>query len=445
MERMQVAESFRNVFKIEELRQRILFTLGMIFIFRLGVHVPLPGLEETAIQNLRRLGEEFGSLIAFLNIFSGGGFDNIAIFGLGIMPYITASIIMQLMTKVNPRLEEIVKEGPAGQRRIAVWTRLLTIPIAIVQAFMGLRALNGVLNMSLYPQGAVLPFIAGVFALVAGAIFVMWLGEQISEYGLGNGASILIMVGIVGRIPDIYRHMFLQVGRPAAGGITMGDIVVITAIYVVSIVAIVFMTQAQRRIPIQHAKHFRGRRIALPGGRNYLPLRVIGAGVMPLIFASALLVVPQALAQIPGLHWIGTALFSGRFLFTVLYTGMIFFFAYFWTYLFFEPNEIAKNLKEYGSFIPGIRPGEQTAHHLDEALRHIVFIGAAFLSVIALVPEITSTALGTQRFLVGFLGGTGILIVVGVNLDVLQKIESHLLMHHYRGFTGTSALLRGRR
>ncbi|MBI2899029.1 MAG: preprotein translocase subunit SecY [Planctomycetes bacterium] len=442
---MAVLESFRNVFKIAELRKRIFFTLVVLLVFRLGAHIVLPGINPEAVRDFRdKMAAEGGDLFNLIQIFSGFALGNLALFSLGIMPYITSSIIMQLMTKVSPALETISKE-PGGQRKIQQYTRYLAIPVCIIQGFFAVQSLAA------YQRDSGVPLLTGtgfgtyallILGLAGGALFIMWLGEQITEHGLGNGASILIMAGIIARLPATIWELI----REARQGAISGDsIVIILALYIAAIFAIVFITQAQRRIPLQHAKHIRGRRM-MSGGRNYLPLRVNTSGVMPVIFASSLLILPQMLGMVPGLKVIADAFDRGWFFYTVFYISMIFFFSYFWTYLFFQPQEIANNLKEYGSFIPGIRPGENTAQYINTILSRITLCGAAFLCIIALVPDLVSAAFGgsLQRRLLSFMGGTGILIVVGVGLDVIQKMESHLLLHHYDGFTGTSGI-RGRR
>jgi len=275
----------------------------------------------------------------------------------------------------------------------------------------------------------------------AGALFIMWLGEQITERGIGNGASVLIMSGIIARMPAILWQM---IEKSRQGSLSAGSIVAILAVYLASIIAVVFVTQATRRIPLQHAKHIRGRRM-MTGGRNYLPLKVNTSGVMPVIFASSLLVVPQMLGLIPGLSFMRDLFQRGWFFYSLFYVTMIFFFSYFWTYLFMRPDEIALQLKESGSFVPGIRPGENTASYLNTILSRITLCGAAFLCAIALLPDLISAALQLDRYLVAFLGGTGILIVVGVGLDIINKVESYLIMHHYGGFLGGSSRIQGRR
>jgi preprotein translocase subunit SecY len=440
---VRIVESFKNIFRIPELRNRIFFTLGILVVFRFGSHIALPGINPEAIQGFQKQMEgTLQSLFHFMQIFSGAAFGNLALFGLGIMPYITASIIMQLMTKVSPALEAIAKEGPSGQRKIGQYTRYLTVPICIVQAMMAVSQLKSI--------SATAPIFLGsgfgmtllmVLGLTAGALFVMWLGEQITEYGLGNGASILIMAGIISRMPQIWYDLFNQARK---GDISPDKIILMAGLFTAAVAATVLITQAQRRIPIQHAKHFKGRRV-MQGQRNYLPLRVNTAGVMPVIFASSLLVIPSLLALVPGLDFLRGFATPGSFTYMLFYVAMIFTFSYFWTYLFFQPHELANNLKEYGSFVPGIRPGDNTAAYLNGILARITLAGAAFLCVIALLPDMVSGWVDLRKNFVQFLGGTGILIVVGVCLDIAQKIESHLLMHHYEGFVGGSASIRGRR
>jgi preprotein translocase subunit SecY len=440
---MKIVDSFQNIFRIPELRKRIFFTLGMLVVFRLGSHIALPGINPLAIEGFQEgMKDSLRSLFHYLQIF--GSFGNLALFGLGIMPYITASIIMQLMTKVSPALEAIAKEGPSGQRKIGQYTRYLAVPICIVQAWMAVNQLKAMSATSpIFTSTGFGMTLQMIIALTAGAMFVMWLGEQITEYGLGNGASILIMAGIIARMPQIWYDLFIQAGKDSSV-VSVDKIVLMALLFVAAIAATVLITQAQRRIPIQHAKHFKGRRV-MQGQRNYLPLRVNTAGVMPVIFASSLLVIPSVLALIPGLKFMANIVTPGGFLYMIFYIAMIFIFSYFWTYLFFQPHELANNLKEYGSFVPGIRPGENTAAYLNGILARITLAGAAFLCIIALLPDMTAKALGMDTYFLAFLGGTGILIVVGVCLDIAQKIESHLLMHHYEGFVGGGGSIRGRR
>src|SRR6185503_20074116 len=446
---MQILQSFQNIFKIPELRNRILWTFGLLVVFRLGSHIPLPGVNPAAVASWNaQMQREGGDLFGLIQVFTGGAIGNLALFSLGIMPYITSSIIMQLMTKVSPNLEAIAKEGPSGQRKIQQYTRYAAVPVCLVQGFFAARQLAQWSTAQVSQQRAGLLINDGfgtmlfmMLGMSAGALFIMWLGEQITERGIGNGASVLIMAGIVARMPAILWQM---IKKAQEGTLRPDSIIIILAIYLASIVAVVFVTQATRRIPLQHAKHIRGRRM-MTGGRNYLPLKVNTSGVMPVIFASSLLVVPQMLGLIPGLGFLRDVFQRGWFFYSLFYVTMIFFFSYFWTYLFMRPDEIALQLKESGSFVPGIRPGENTASYLNTILSRIMFCGAAFLCAIALLPDLISAGLQLDRYLVAFLGGTGILIVVGVGLDIINKIESYLVMHHYGSFLGGSTRIQGRR
>jgi preprotein translocase subunit SecY len=446
---MQILQSFQNIFKIPELRNRILWTFGLLIVFRVGSHVPLPGVNPLAVKEWHdQMARDGGDLFGLIQVFTGGAIGNLALFSLGIMPYITASIIMQLMTKVSPVLEAIAKEGPSGQRKIQQYTRYAAVPICFVQGFFAARQLGSWSaaqvtqgKLSLLMGDGVGSMLFMMLGMTAGALFIMWLGEQITERGIGNGASVLIMAGIVARMPAIFGEM---VGKVHEGQLQGDSIAIILAIYLASIVGVVFVTQAQRRIPLQHARHIRGRRM-MTGGRNFLPMKVNTSGVMPVIFASSLLVVPQMLGLVPGLGFLKDIFQRGWFFYSLFYITMIFFFSYFWTYLFMRPDEIALQLKESGSFVPGIRPGENTATYLNTILSRITLCGAAFLCMIALLPDLISAGLKLDRYLLAFLGGTGILIVVGVGLDIIQKIESYLLMHHYGGFLGPNSRIQGRR
>lgn len=444
MERFK--EVIRNIFSIPELRRRILITLALLAVFRLGSFIPLPGLDVKAISDwIQGLEAGMGQqMFGLINIFSGGAMSQMSLFSLGIMPYISASIIFQLLVKVIPSLEAITKEGPSGYRKIAQYTRYATVAICIVQSFFVLNWLSGAGGMLgegsrsvVQNPGAWFMFM-GMLSLCAGTMFVMWLGEQISEYGVGNGSSLIIMAGIVDGMPRAAVAL-------VKADVGIDKIIVLTAIYVAVVISIVLTTQAQRRIPIQHAKHTRGRRV-FGGQRNYLPLRVNQAGVMPVIFASSIMVLPQMIANAIGWQPLKDAFSHQGFIFSLVYIGLVIFFTYFWTALFFQPNEMSNNLKEHGSFVPGIRPGKHTAEYLEYIMNRIALVGACYLCLVALMPDIVAAAMGgaVQRNVTRFLGGTGILIVVGVGLDMMQKIESHLLMRSYEGFM-KKGRVRGRR
>lgn len=442
-------EVIRNIFSIPELRRRVLFTFGILAAFRFGSYVPLIGVDLQALTEMMKQAEEPGAagrLLGWLSVFSGGAINQMSILSLGIMPYISASIIFQLLTKVVPRLEAIAKEGASGTRKIANWTRLATIPICFVQAIFLVRFLgSGQANRMgggelVHDPGFFSFYLPGVLALLAGTMIVMWLGDQITEHGIGNGASVIIMVGIVGRMPQAYLEIQQQI---RAGAMGLETVFILVGLYVAVIVAIVFTTQAQRRIPVQHAKHMKGRRM-YGGQKHYLPLRVNQAGVMPVIFASSIMVLPNMICT--AIDWqTGKDIFSRYgFIYSTFYVALVFFFTFFWTALFFQPNEMANNLKEYGSFVPGIRPGRKTAEHLEHVMTRVTLVGATFLCLIALLPDLVAQMLKVDRIITGFLGGTGILIVVGVGLDMMQKIESYLLMRQYEGFM-KKGRIRGRR
>lgn len=418
---MGVLSSFRNLFKIPELRNRILWTLGLLAVFRVGAHLPLPGLNPESIRYFAdAAAQSMGSLWSFLQMFSGGAVGHLAIFSLGIAPYITASILVQLLTKVHPALETLSKEGPSGQRKLKKITIYATIPICLIEASVAVWQLADASSKSPIPLlasdgfGILVLLVAG---LTAGSLFVVWLGEQITERGLGNGASVLIMAGIAVRLPSLVSE-FVPFGLP---------------LYAAAVIATVFISQAQRRIPLQRPAHVRGRRLEL-GGRNYLPLRLLTAGVMPIIFASTLLALPALAGRIPGLSGIGRVFDYGGFPFTVVYFAAIVFLTYFWTYAFFCPTEIAHQLRESGSAIPGLRPGEHTIRYLNSILGRITLCGGVSLGLLALLPGWIARVLGMGNALEAAVGGSGLLIVVGVGLDLIQKMEASLLMHHYRGF-----------
>lgn len=419
-----------NILRIPELRSRILFTLGLLFVYRLGFQVPLPGIDLSAVKDAAENvgGSSLGGLFGIMNAFTGAGIGTAALFSLGVMPYISASIIFSILVKVVPSLEAISKEGAAGQRKISQMTRLATLPICILQAFFIL--IGVVLNPTygLTPGGG--SFLYGVtiiVALTAGTMFIMWLGEQITEHGIGNGISVIIMCGIISQLPSALQNFLSVTEQPRQMAILLG------ALWVGTVLVVVYITRGQRRIPIHQAKLTRGRRV-IGGSKHYLPFSVNQAGVMPIIFASALFIVPNFLGAIPGLEWMQRLFSGGSFLHITIYAGLIFFFSFFWTKLMFQPEEIANNLKEYGSFIPGIRPGKATSDYLTFVMSRTILAGATFLAVIAVLPTFVTSGLRITPMIAYFLGGTSILIVVGVALQIVDKLNSHLLMRNYDGF-----------
>ena len=446
-------EKLRIVFTIPELRQKILLTLGLLAIYRVGWQVPLPIVDPKAMSAFAEEAGGIGDLLRTVAVFSASQLSQATIFGLGIMPYISASIIFQLLSTVWPPLERLSKEGEAGRKKINEYTRWATIVICLVQSWAYVAFLSSarVGDMSLIQSSFLvdgrLPLIwqfVAVMTMTAGTIFLMWLGEQIDEFGIGNGISLLIMAGILAAMPSA----LVQLGSDTSwelggGGGKMGveTLLVLAALFVGVVAGVVFMTQGQRRIPTQSAKHVRGRRV-YGGTRQYLPLRVNQAGVMPIIFASSLLLFPQMFFQYlhnayPGNSVLGAlhdSFTRGQsFLYNVLYVLLIYFFCYFWTAITFHPKEMADNLKNFGAFIPGYRPGKRTADYLERVMERITYVGAGFLALVAVIPTIVGGALGIPAQIASFYGGTGLLIAVSVAFDLVQKIDSHLVMRNYTG------------
>jgi preprotein translocase subunit SecY len=448
-----VFEKLRIVFTIPELRQKILLTLGLLAIYRVGWQVPLPIVDPKAMSAFAQETGGIGDLLKTVAVFSASQLSQATIFGLGIMPYISASIIFQLLATVWPPLEKLSKEGEAGRKKINEYTRYATVLICLVQSWAYVAFLSSArvgdtsLIQSSFLVDGRLPLIwqfVAVMTMTAGTIFLMWLGEQIDEFGIGNGISLLIMAGILAAMPSA----LVQLGGDTSwelggGGGKMGveTLLVLAALFVGVVAGVVFMTQGQRRIPTQSAKHVRGRRV-YGGTRQYLPLRVNQAGVMPIIFASSLLLFPQMFFQylhnsypsntvLGALHDSFTR--GQSFLYNVLYVVLIYFFCYFWTAITFNPKEMADNLKNFGAFIPGYRPGKRTADYLERVMERITYVGAGFLALVAVIPTIVGGALGIPAQIASFYGGTGLLIAVSVAFDLVQKIDSHLVMRNYTG------------
>lgn len=429
---MNLLGAFVNAFKVPDLRKKILFTLLIVAIYRLGAHIPTPGIDVERAQQLAAGGG--GPGVQFLDLFSGGALTQMAIFALGIMPYITSSIIMQLLTVVIPKLEAWSKEGEAGYKKITQWTRYLTVLLAILQST-GIAFLfhNGSIQDAAGDPVDLIPnFSVGIVGLIvlsltAGTALIMWLGELITQRGIGNGMSILIFTSIVSSFPNEGSAILAQKGFTIFLGLVL--------IAVLVVVAIVIMEQGQRRIPVQYAKRVVGRRM-YGGSSTYIPLKVNQAGVIPIIFASSVLYIPQLLQntiQHRGIQSFieNNLLDPGSLLYMFLFGGMVIFFAYFYTAISFNPTDVADNIKKYGGFIPGIRPGRQTAEYLDRILTRIVLPGALFIAAIALLPSIFLAAFNIQNLP---FGGTSILIAVGVTLETMKQIESQLMMRHYEGF-----------
>ena len=429
-----------NIFKIPELRKRLLFSLGMLAVYRLGIYVTTPGVDRFAMKQV----VQSGNLLGLLNFFSGGAFEQLSIFALGIMPYVSSSIILQLLTVVVPALEKMNKEGEIGRRKITQYTRYGTIVLSALQGYgiaTYLESLRTPGGLSVVADPGWGFRLITMLSLAAGTAFIMWMGEQITERGVGNGISLVIFAGIVARAPAAAYNTWLTFRAPGSNLEPIG-LVVLAAIMFVVIGLIVFVERGQRRIPIQYAKRVVGRK--LYGGQStHLPLKVNTSGVIPPIFASSMLLIPATLAGwFPFLDRVNNAIRPGSWIYNVLYVVLIVFFAYFYTAVTFNPVDVADNLKKYGGYIPGIRPGKKTADYIDHVLSRITFGGAIYLSAICVLPTIITNEFNVQFYF----GGTSLLIVVGVALDTVQQIEGHLITRHYEGFTGPRGpRIRGRR
>ncbi|MDR0328243.1 MAG: preprotein translocase subunit SecY [Planctomycetaceae bacterium] len=446
-------QKLRIIFSIPELRQKILLTIGLLAVYRIGWWIPLPIVNVDKMKAAWSSQTGLAQLMSQVSVFTGTQFEQLTIFGLGIMPYISASIIFQLLATVWAPLEKLKKEGESGQKKINEYTRYATVVICLFQSFFYVLFIG---NMQMYnpviaPDG-VLSFgwiMTSVLTMTAGSTFLMWLGEQIDEYGIGNGISMLIMAGIIANLPAALGRLWGQLNGQQGAGLRIGSdstqmgievLIVLVGVFVAVVVGVIFITKGQRRIPTQSAKHIKGRK-TFGGTRQFLPLRVNQAGVMPIIFASSLLLFPQAifaaLDKRDGGFWsVCHDMFNRQtFSYLVLFIAGIYFFCYFWTAVTFNPKDMADNLKNYGSFIPGYRPGSTTANYLEKVLVRITYVGASFLAVIAILPNVISTTLvGQENYLLaGFFGGTSLLIVVSVVIDLVDKIDSHLVMRNYKG------------
>ncbi len=442
----QSMEAFRNAFKIPELKQRIIFTLAMIAVYRLGCHIPTPGVNGSALA--KALESQASGLMSFYDLFSGGAFNNATIFALGIMPYISASIIIQLLTSVVPALEKLAKEGAEGQKKITQYTRYGTILLCVVQSF-GVAVFLKNLNTGAEDPIVVNPniwfYLMCVLSFTTGTAFIMWLGEQISEYGLGNGMSILIFAGIIARLPNAFLAMGNMLNT---GTLEIIWALVLLALMGVVIAGVVIVTTGQRRIPVQYPRQVKGRKV-YGGSRNYLPLRVNQAGVIPIIFASSILMLPGMIAEYisePGVRGFFQTYFAvDSILYNVLEAALIIFFSFFYTAITFNPVEVADNMKKYGGVIMGVRPGKATAEYLERVMTRITLVGSLFLAAVALLPKFINTMSGVNNWTIAsFFGGTSLLILVGVALDTVKQIETHLVMRHYDGFM-KGRRMRGRR
>ena len=444
----QIGKILRDVVGIKDLRRKILMTFALLMVYRIGFHIYLPYVDVASLEKRLEAQSDQGGVVEWINYTSaltGGDLGNSTLFSLGIMPYITASIIFSLLVKVIPRLEQLSKEGEHGRRAINRYTRYATVLVAIVQGLFLVLFLRttyeGGSSIAIIETsaGAFWNFFTGVvqlLCLIFGAVFLMWLGEKVTEHGIGNGASILIMAGIISRMPQAFSWMVGEVMQAPAGEKPFKVVWVLSviAVFLAIVAAVVFITRGQRRIPIQQARTVKGRRV-YGGTKHYMPLRVNSAGVMPIIFAQALVVLPPKLiAGLTGVEWLGAAFNPGAFWYYIAYVALIVFFSFFWTSLMYNPVEVANNIKENGSFIPGIRPGRRTAEYLERVMNRITLAGCVFLAAIALTPEIIRGSLDVTYVVASLLGGTSMLIVVGVALDVVDKVEAQLLVRQYDGF-----------
>ncbi len=434
---MRVFSAFQNIFKIPELKSRVLFTLALLTVYRIGAHIPTPGINGEELSKF--LTEKGGNIMMFFDMFSGGALSRVTIFALGIMPYISASIILQLLTVVIPAIGKLAKEGEAGRKKIIRYTRYGTVVISAIQSF-GIAV--GLESMS---QGAFIQSpgwsfrLLTMITLTSGTAFIMWLGEQITERGIGNGISLIIFAGIVARFPNAVVSTFRLV---QAGELSLFFVIFLIVMMVGVVAGIVFIERGQRKIPVQYAKRVVGRKV-YGGQSTHLPLKINTSGVIPPIFASSIIMFPATVAGFIAVPWVqGVArqLAPGTVVYTLLYIGMIIFFSYFYTAIVFNPVDIADNLKKYGGYIPGIRPGQKTSEYIYRVLSRLTFVGAIYLSIVCVIPEVL-----IRKFNVPFyFGGTSLLIVIGVALDTVSQIESHLLTRSYEGFL-KKGRIKGRR
>ncbi|HTK68658.1 MAG TPA: preprotein translocase subunit SecY [Candidatus Eisenbacteria bacterium] len=433
-------EKFQNIFRIPELKRRVLFTLGLLVVYRLGGHIPTPGVNSEAL--VTAFAQQTNSLFGLYDLFVGGSFAKATVFALGIMPYISVSIIFQLLGAVIPYFEKLQKEGEEGRKKITQYTRVGTVALAAVQSLAFAKFLEsmGSGGVPVVPHPGITFQLMTMITQTTGTILIMWLGEQITERGIGNGISLIIFIGIVARFPaDIVNTIrAIRVGTlsPVIAALLVGMMVAVIA-------AVVAMTQAQRKIPVQYAKRVVGRKM-YGGQATHIPLRVNTAGVIPIIFAQSLIMLPSTLAlYFQGSNMIQSVarLFAhGTWVYVIVYSLTIIFFTYFYTAIVLNPTDMADNMKKYGGFVPGIRPGKKTSEYIDRILSRITLPGAIFLALIAVLPDLLIRSFNVPFYF----GGTSVLIVVGVALDTLQQIESHLIMRHYEGFV-THGKMRGRR
>ncbi len=461
---MKFLEAITNVFRIPDLRKRLMFALALLAVYRVGGHIPIPGIDAQRFDDF--ISQNQGTVFGFFDLFSGGTFRRLTIFALGIMPYITSSIILQLLTVVVPTLEKLQKEGELGRRKITQWTRYLTVILALVQSF-GIASLLQASQQGFVRNPGVGFTLMTILTLTTGTAFIMWLGEQITERGIGNGMSLIIFTGIVVNLPRAISEIIMKVQN---GDWSLLQVTIILIMMVCVVGFIVLVERGERRIPVQYAKRVVGRRM-MGGQSTHMPLKVNAGGVIPVIFASSLLAFPQTALQIeyvknsPVLSGMLESIGGSNVLYYVLYTVLIIFFCFFYVSIIFNPNEAADNMRKYGGFIPGIRPGKNTAEYMNKILTKITVVGGLYLSILSLLPQIMISGIKLNRLpLIGnwidtyfprwllnglgvnfYFGGTSLLIVVGVAMDTINQIEAQLIMRHYEGFTPRAGRIRGRR
>lgn len=436
-----IERGYQNILKLPELKRKLLITLALLFVYRVGVHVPTPGIDGAALASF--FDNAQGTLFAMFNMFSGGALDRLSVFALGIMPYISASIILQLMTVVIPHLEQLSKEGAQGRKKITQYTRYGTVVLSLIQGFgisVGLESMAS-------PAGAPIVMYPGwgfrlltVITLTAGTAFIMWLGEQITERGIGNGISLIIFAGIVARMPIAIANTLRLV---TTGEMGVFSLIILVVLMVAVVAAIIFFETAQRRIPVQYAKRVVGRKM-YGGQTSHLPLKINTAGVIPPIFASSIIMFPATIANfidLPIMKTVAAAMDPGSIVYNLIFVGFIMFFCFFYTAVTFNPDDVAENMKKNGGYIPGIRPGKRTAEYIDRVLTRITTGGAIYVSLVCVLP----TMLMTKFNVPFYFGGTALLIVVGVSIDTVSQIESHLITRNYEGFLGKSGTVKSRR
>lgn len=438
---MKLIESIRNIFKIPEIRNRILFTLGLLIVYRIGVHIPTPGIDGAALRVF--LTERAAAMVGFFDIFTGGALAQMAILALGVMPYISASIIFQLLTVVIPALGKLAKEGEAGRKKITKYTRYATVGIAAIQSFGMAVGLEGMAGGEFVQNPGWSFRLLTMITLTSGAVFAMWLGEQITERGIGNGISLIIFAGIVAGIPGAIVSVSALV---EAGEISIFFILILLVMMVGIVVGIVFIERGQRKIPVQYARRVVGKKV-FGGQSTHLPLKVNTAGVIPPIFASSIIMFPATITGFIAIPWvqsIAQQLAPGNLVYMILFVGFIIFFSYFYTAVIFNPVDIAENLQKHGGFIPGIRPGQKTTEYIYRVLSRLTFVGAIYLATVCIIPEILIGRFGLPPHFAFYFGGTSLLIAVSVALDTVSQIESHLITRSYEGFL-KKGRLKGRR